>query len=385
MAIINSDDLAAVMAEVIRDPNNMQILALNGFERIHGGEKVVIEASNPFAYSLEVACITASVAAEVAETALTKTFQKMTTNESDLYLHMSGPDYLNRFSKPGNASIAFLFSYDEIVNRAIPLNDGSGSRQLIIPKNTTVYRNDVYFTLQYPIVITVMNSNTMKVQLDTTNQSPTFVPETNDVNWTKTYNGSQAILYIEVPVQQIQIRSVIPQLTSMTGFNTSYTFTDYFYYARAYIQNTAGQWVEITTQHNATVYDPSNPTVCLSVVGNSLKVYIPQIYFANNTIGDAVRLDIYTTKGPVDYDFTNVDFSEFKYKFVDLDNQDLSAYSKPLTSLGNVTAIVRKPSTGGAGPITFAELKQRVVERSATTAGLPIAPNQLVSTLNDKG
>lgn len=385
MAAISTKDMMEQQALVIRDPNNMQILALDMLENITDGSVVVVDASNPFAYMLEVQGTSASTAVTECESIMRQHYPGMALANGDIYRHMADGDYMNRFSKPGMQTQAIVMTRQELIGKSVPVDDGTGSRRLVIPKHTSFTVDNVTFTMQYPVVITVLNTGNISVKIDDSEISPLYRLSTNDLAWDIVDTGEDTYFIVEFPVPQMTLTSTVIQLNSFTGFSSTYSYEDYFLYARAYMRNRDGVWVEISTQHNGTVYDPNKPTVCLTVLNQSLSVYIPQIYYANGTISDSVRIDIYTTKGPVNLDFTGTEPASFRYQFRDLDRETLSVFSTPLNSFTALATYARTVCEGGAGPITFAELKRRFTNRSVTTAGLPVTNNQLSSALKDVG
>lgn len=384
---IPSSTLADSIEAVIRNPNAMQRISLDLLEALTNGEIVAVDPSNPFVYINEVAAVMAATGLDRTELAIRKLYPSMAQNEDDLYRHMATPDFLNRFAKPGVTTVGLVMQLDDVKGRAVPLNDGTGARAIIIPKHTQIQKDGMFFTLQYPLVIKVLYNGTLSIYLDTTEKLLNWTLPSNSLNWrVVTLETNQDILLIDVPVQQVRITSQIIQVTSFTGFSRNLSFDDQFHYARAYIKNrSTGRWDEITVTHTKQIYDSKSPTVCLRVLNGSLDVYIPQIYFANGLIQDAIRLDIYTTLGPVDMDITELGGDNLKIKFVDLDYTDLQKYSAPLDAFSMFAAFIRSRIIGGSAAVTFMEIRRRVVSRSTVTAGLPITPNQLGSALYDMG
>lgn len=386
MVLIKSDEIMARQALVIRNPDAMQQIALDALETIKDGTVTVVEASTPFTYQLEMSTTSAATALITAESLARRIYPKMAQTEQELYLHMADADFAGRFSTPSMTVMGFVLPVESVLGAAVSLNDGTGARAIVIPKDTVVRIDGTVFTIQYPIVIKVLYNGTFSIYLDTSKQVPTYIPPTNILNWTKSQTQTNDFLVIDLPVQQVAITSQILQLTSFTGFSKQLTFEDYFYYARAYVKNkVTGEWVEIHTTHNSQVYDPNQATVCLNVLNRNLGVYIPQIYFVNGLINDALRIDIYTTKGPLSLDYSGASISDFAISIRDLDHTDLDRFSAPLKSFSAFGAFPRAPVTGGSGPKTFAEIQRRVVNRSTVTAGLPVTTNQLGSGLNDAG
>lgn len=383
---VPSTRLAESIDAVIRNPNAMQRVALDLLEGLTEGQVVPVDPSNPFVYLTEVAAVMAATGLTRSEAAIRKLYPSMAQNEDDLYRHMATPDYLNRFAKPGNATIGFFMRLDDVLGRAVPLDDGSGARALVVPKHTQVQKDDLYFTLQYPIVIKVLYNNTLSIYLDTSENLENYPLLTNSLTWRIVTTDNADLLVIDVPQQQVRIASQILQVTSFTGFSRTVSFDDQFHFARAFIRDArTGLWNEITVTHTKQIYDAKTPTVCVKVLNQSLEVYIPQIYFQTGLIRDAIRLDIYTTRGVVNMDLTEMGGDNLKLRFIDHDYTDLQKYSAPLEAFSMFAAFLRSQITGGSNAVTFMEIRRRVVSRSTMTAGLPITTNQMGSALYDSG
>lgn len=382
--VIGSDVINSQMGNIIRNPKAAVRVAFDILERLTDGDVVMVDASNPFAYSLEMAAVMTNYGLIQGEALGRRLYPSMAKTQEDVYLHMADEDYLDRFSTPAETVIGFVMPLQDIYGKAVPINDGTGAKALVIPRHTSITAGDFTFTLQYPIVIKVMYNNTLSVYMDLTNKAPTYVPVTNILNWSKSQIEANDWIVIDAPVQQVKIVSNVIQLTSFTGYSKSFSFDDNFYYARAYVQGSNGVWSEISVTHQEQVYNPNKATVCLQVFNSSVKMYIPQIYFQNGLISGTVRLDIYTTKGKLDEDLSDNQVSTFKIKFQDLDTP-LTEYSTPFNKFANISAMTRQKVIGGSAPITFTELHTRVTTRSAFTEGLPISDNQLGSMLKKQG
>jgi hypothetical protein len=384
MTTIASDVIQTQMTSILRNPKAVVKTSLDLLETLTNGEVVIVDASNPFVYSLELSAILAANGLIQAESLGRKLYPAMAKTQEDLYLHMADEDYLGRFATPGETIVGFLCPLADILGNAVAINDGSGAKALVLPRHTSVVIDNMTFTLQYPLVIKVLYNNTIVCYLDVTSRTPTYLPATNMITWTKHQFDSTDYFMADVPMQQVKIISQTIQLTSFTGYSKSFSFDDSFYFARAYVRDSSNNWKEISVTHQEQVYNPNKATVCLQVLNSSVNVYIPQIYFQNGLISGSIRLDIYTTLGKIDADITEAQYSSNKIKYTDLDAA-LTVYSTPFNKFTNIAAIARKRAYGGTAPLTFAELARRVTLRSAVTEGLPITDNQLSSRLKNLG
>lgn len=384
MATVGSDIIISQMGNILRNPKAVTRLSLDLLERMTNGEVIVVDASNPFVYAIEMGAVAASAGLVQSEAVARRLYPSMAKTPEDAYLHMADIDYVGRFATPGVGVVGFVMPLEDILGRAVPINDGTGARALVIPRHTSVTFGTYTLTLQYPITIKVLYNNTLNITMDLTNKSPIYTPSTNVIKWQIAVQENTRWIVLDVPMQQVKIASHVVQITAHTGYSRQFTFDDSYCHTRAYIKNTNGQWVEISTTHQEQVYNPNKPTVCLKVLNRTLDVYIPQIYFQNGRITGNIRLDIYTTRGPVSEDLTTFDAGTPRVKFQDLD-MAMTVFSTPLDKFSSLMAIPRTAIKGGTPPITFTELINRIRTRSTFTEGLPITTSQMGSLLSSKG
>lgn len=385
----NTSDLIPQIDLIRANPIVMQRMWLQRHEAVTGGEKRIVDPTTPFSFLMESSCANASAGMLRNETLNRKQYPSVAISDEDLYLHMSDRDYLNRFSSPAGATFSILLLLEDVKSKAVLVPNTGGVKKMTIPRHTEFTVADISFTMQYPIEIRVQPHGGLIVTYDTTQQSPLYTRESNSVDWYVTALGADKYLRLNIPVTQFAIQSVTAQMNAIVGFTKSYTFTDNFYYCRAFHRANGGAWVEIKTTHTDQVYDPMTPTVALKVVGQRLIVNIPQIYF-NNTdveqrIRDVVRIDIYTTKGPMSKALTNYLPDQFTAKWTDLDEDDNRIYSAPLDTFSGLSIFSADTALGGTAAISFEELRDRVVNRRLSSKSFPITNAQLETVLKDLG
>lgn len=384
--MVSTGDLVNKFTVIRANPAAMQRLVLNVQEALLGKEYTPVNVTSPFAILTECAVTAASAAMLHTETLTQRLYPDNAVTDKEIYLHMSDKDYLNRFSTPSRGIFTFLFSLDEIVAKAVPLGDGSGNRKLIIPKHTEISVGGYTFSMQYPIVINVTNTDSISVFFDISKPSPVLTLENNRVNFSFGGYGNKKIILIDVPIQQMVITSQIAQLNNVTGLHKEFSFTDKFYYCRAFIKNAVdSEWVEIKTTHSEQVYDPNTPTAVLTVLSNSVSVRIPQIYFNNGLVKDSLRVDIYTTKGSLDLNLSGFSPDSYVARWLDHDAVGDNNFTTPLYTFSGFLILTENPVTGGSNGLSFNQLRERVITNGLDNAEKPITDEQLSTTLTAMG
>lgn len=379
-------ELSSKIEIISANPAAIQRLLLRAIRQSNDGtSNFVVDASNPAVFLLEANIATTSAIMNQNDAMFRKLFKSLSTTPADLYYHMSDADYLDRFATPGMGSFNFLLHYEEVLNKAVLLTDGSGVKLLKIPKHTYILVAGIVFTMQYAIDIRVLPQGGITVVYDTSTVSPLETLISNNVDWTIVTLGGYKFISLKLNIKQMNITSQTAQLNAITGFSTTYVFSDKFHYARAYTKNeNDNQWVEIKTTHTEQVHDASYPTVALQVLGQQLKVTVPQIYFNNGLIKNNLRIDIYTTKGALELNLGNYDTRAFQITWLDKDTELVSQYAAPFNTFSGFIITSTSAITTGVNGLAFDELRNRVIDDSGKKI-LPITDKQLYNPQNTLG
>lgn len=354
-------------------------------ERMNNGEVIVMDATNPAIFCLESAAVMSSANMVDSESKLRRLYSQMANTPEELYLHMADIDYLGVYSTPAIANITLMFDLEELLQKAVAETNITGTRKITIPRYTKVTVADVALTLLYPIDIRVMPHGGFNITFDTSEITPIGRVETNLLDWIiETVDGNR-YLNVTAPFHQLNINRFPASVNAVSGFTREYAFDDLYFYTRAYIQNSLGAWMEIKTTMTDLVYNKEIPTIVLKVLNNSVKVTIPQIYLNNGLIKDSVRIDIYTTKGPLNINLQNYVPRSYTHDWSPLDNNLDNRFSAPLKTLATMGIYSSGNISGGSKGMTFSELKDVVTSRSTVTEGLPINEKQLNRAVADLG
>lgn len=370
------------------DPMACASLCLRVLEESSGGAVRIIDPSNSFAFMLETAVVLYTNSLDRQTASLAKQYSSNARNWDDLMRHMSDKDYEGIFSTPGQAPIMFFLDKEEIMNKAIPVNDGSGDRKLTISRNSQIISSGVKLTLLYPIDIVVTNFGTITVKYDVLNKNPLQnIPDLVIPTELRKSNRS-TYLYFEIPINQIEISSVTSSITATQGLKRTVRFSDKFYYLRAFMRNDNDtSWTEIIVKHNPMVLNNDLVTLVVKVdqTNQTVMVEIPQVYKNLNMIKDNLRIDVYTTQGEISVPLFNIDDSFFKASWQDHETIYPNKFSAPMSTFNNFKIASDGYATGGTNGLNFSQVKTKVITRSTVTEGKPISNNQINKQLRDNG
>lgn len=369
------------------DPMACASLALRALENSNDGEIRIIDPSNPFVYLMETSVVLYTNSLDRQITNLSRQYVANARNWNELYRHMSDKDFEGIFSTPGQAPIMFFLDVEEIIEKAIPVNDSSGDRKLTISRNSQIVTSGVKLTLLYPIDIIVTNFGSITVKYDVSNRNPLQnIPDLIIPTEIRKSNRS-TYLYFELPINQVEITSVMSSITATQGLKRTIKFNDKFYYLRAFMRNDDEPWQEITIKHSPMVLDNEKVTLIATVdqLNQKMTVEIPQVYKNTRKLKDNLRIDVYTTQGEINVPLFNINDSFFKASWQDHEAIHPNKYSAPMSTFNNYKIASDGYAVGGTNGLTFAQVKEKIINRSTVTEGKPISNHQINQQLKTQG
>lgn len=380
-------DLRAMMEMATRSPMSFQRVGIDYMQAKLGGD-VIPDPLSPLVQLLEIGSTQSVVAINEALALDRRRYAVLANTQEDLYCVMSDTDYLGRFSSPAQMPAHLLMPYDQMVN-AMVLDTTTRMSRLVIPRYTRfTVKNDYAFTLLHPIEVRLLSSGELQVVYNTEQTSPLQPIATNLLDHELVNFNGVSCLRIDVP-QLLQLSRVTSTMPVNNGAALSWTlpFEDSYYYARVWTIGSNGVATEMVTTHAEIQHDVRTPTAYLQVDtdARTLRVAIPPVYVSNGTLGSQVRVDIYSTKGPLSVPLSGLMTSQFRWEYAkDLDDPALDLYSANITNITGMTFWSDGTIYGGTTALTFEELRRRTLYRY-TKGQLPITPDQAEITSSEAG
>ena len=367
------------------NPAAIQRFAIATYGAINDGTVSIVDATNPFVFSLENASVNTSAFMQAAAALTRRQYPAAATSVSDLYLHMSDTDFANIFALPSVANFTLMINEAQLLSKLV-YNVNTNESSLTIPRNSVFYASGVPFSIQYPINITQLQHGGLIITYDTSNTSPLQTLPTNAISYTTVMDAEyNNYIVFSVATQQFDIVELTNNVNSTGGFTTVVPYTQQYYYCRVYCNNNGSSWTEMQTAYNQEVYDVSTPTAVVSVGTSSVTVNIPVIYITTGQVSGNVRVDVYETQGPLTQILGNYTLDNFTATFKALDPNDITPEVAAFTAISGIAVYSTDTTTGGRNALTFSELQMRVINNSVGPRNLPITPSQIQSTLLDMG
>ncbi len=371
------------------NPTAIQRVSLDYLEAVTNAEVDIVDPTNPFVFLLETSAVQTALAVNETRLALRKQYPSLSQNEDEVYMHMSDKDFSDRFATPAESIFTFIVNVNSFITHAVDSPD-EGCHKVTIPRNTEVVLGSWTFSLEYPIDIRRFYNGMVQVTYDTDKMSPLRSLSTNVIDYvaSKTADGVY-LLKFKVPLSQFVVESTEFPVQVSTGFSQTVTFSDNYYYCRVFYKKEKGaaRWVEMNTTHTDQVYDIYRPTAVLKVLNSEqrLTVGIPNVYLNNKTVDGTVRVDVYTTKGPLSEDLSSYQITAFTTTLRAVDElSDINVYTAAMSEVMYM-AYSDDMVTGGSSPLSFLELRNRVINNAVGVNELPITNAQLVAFMERKG
>lgn len=379
-------DYISSIANVLTSPSALQRKSIEHVEGLLNGSVKLVDATNPFVTLMGVSAGNVAALALSQIKDLRVRFPVMATELSELYPHMSEDEYLGRFAMPHHQKVTLIIPIAEIKARYIRAADGSAS--VTVPRYSNVTVDGYTFTLMYPVTITERAHGGWSVRYDLSEQAD-IQPMTSSIVYhremrTRVDDGS--ILHIELDMVQLRLTTTDMDLNPTKGLNKIITHPDHYCYLKAWSKGrNDANWRPLKITHSDTFYDASTPTLVVDVVEGGVNVRLPQIYTNNGTVTGRIRIDIFSTKGEMFLNTLGKTMTDFNSDFPNDSMRPVTSQHAAFGAITNKLMFFNASVAGGKNPLTFEELKTRVIENTLGPAEKPITPAQLTRSIEHDG
>lgn len=283
-------------------------------------------------------------------------------NAEQLYPHLSEFDYVELMAAPATLPFVFAMSRDWIIANAVPFD--SNYDKIQIPATSAITMGGVIYSMYYPIELLVnRNTGAVSAFYDTTTPNSLNTLSTNMLLDVQQYTQN-GLNWFQIQFNMYQFERTIKTYTvgSEQGFIRTVTYEDQFYAAKVFTQNRDLSWTELAYSLSQLYYDYTVPTVVLSLLNDTsqLKLEIPQIYFDNGQISQTIKVELYTTKGMVNYTLSQADVLGLTANF----DTSSTPFARPLDQMPSWVIIPTTTAVaGGSDAMTYAEIRDAVVNQ----------------------
>lgn len=361
-------------------PSGIAQVSLNRLQDMLDGKVLITEPSNPFVYLLETSCLNTAFAVQEFTLLSRKLYPRLANSENDLYLHMSDYDFVGRFSEPSYANVMFNILFNDFKSKAY-YDPVQKEHILKLPRHLKVLVGGYVYMLTSAIIIRQTENDVIDVKFENQDYNNLFPIATNYINFVvKKVNQEETYLSfaLKMPEVDVDVIDTSVDVTTVCKGSLSFNNTRQFYFFRAFHMKD-GVWEEMLVTHTNEVYDILKPTCIIKVLPNDHKVeyHIPAVYVTSKMVGIRLKFLIYTSRGKIAVNFGDFQVSDFSVEYGEVfPEEELDIYTQPLQNIPKVIYTADNVDAGKDG-MTFAELKESVINNSIGDRALPITPKQL--------
>lgn len=366
------------------DPSSQYRASLRTLLSVTEGRLDNISAANPVIYAIENQAALIAGFIETLRSETGRLLQVHALEPKELYSHMSDVHFTNIFNLPASTTLTLVLEKKEILAAMVPIED-TMAKKVTIPRNSYFTVGNLTFGIHYPIDIIQQFHGGLRVVYDTSSPTPFQSLTSNTLNYRTVSRDGIEYLSIDIDVFQFAITSKTPSVTKSTSFDFKVDFSDLYYGCRIYRTLPDGTQAEISVTYSDEVYDPLKPTATVRVFDNHVIVKIPQIYITDEKILGELRIDVYSTTGPMNAMFDAYPVGSIGHRFRDLDKRAKLVYTAPIQRLGTCMVLAEKIVTGGALAMTFQELRNAVIADGLGDPVVPISQAQIQNYLSRRG
>lgn len=368
------------------DPAQQARLILDYMDAITEGDIKVIDPTNPFTTLLSAAATLSATAMLENNRVTRRTYPTLARNFEELYCHMADPDYKDLFAIPSTAEFIVMVQYESLINHLIKVPNKHYS-QVIMPRGTTIKVGTYLFLLENSVAIRQYNNGIIEVTYEETELlDKASRPVANNILKTYLQKEPSGVRWIQfrLPLRQLSLVTNYIPISSSENFIKYLDRDSEFYDIKIYVESNTGT-KELITTYTEQIYDPLKPTVVVSVLEDSVKLFIPPVYIQSGQLDGQLRVDIYETKGNVIDSLETYSPLEYSYQSSTILVSDtLLPYIHPLAEV-NIHFYSKDVMSGGKSALTFAQAKEMVIEHTVGPTITPVTNVELRTRLGRMG
>ena len=287
-------------------------------------------------------------------------YRQRARNSQQLFTNLSEYDYVKLFASPVTVPFVFAMSADWIIANAVYYDENNNRIQ--IPSSSTITVGGVVYSMYYPIDILVnRNTGAISAFYNTSVIDPLYTLTSNTNLNAETFT-KDGINWFRIRFDMFQFtRTDYPTTVSTgQGFKMNLSYNDQFYAIKVAQQLSDGTWSDLPICLSELYYDYQTPTAIVSLFPDSqmVSVTIPQIYFTNNQVNKNIRVQLYSTKGAVNY---SISASDILSRVADFKPRE-SVWSAPLDKMPSYEI---SPTivdiAGGSDAMSYAQMRDAII------------------------
>lgn len=353
---------------VAGDPTQVQNVQVETIAATLSGQSLILDPTSPFAQVM--GCVALNTNALWAQQISNHRglYPSSASSFSDLYKHAADEDLFDLVSTPAVGTFLLGFNWSNLINGAVK-ESNSDAKRIVIPRYMIISNGVDKFRLPYPIVMRILPDRTIQVFYDLSEPSPIWKPRNSFIPSKIVQISNQKYLTFSFEAPQVDILSTEVTVNKGSGgFRKKISYNGRFHYCRAFVKNAnSSVWTEMKVAMSNFVYDASKPTLLLNLFASSITAELPLIYSTNGSVNDKVRIDVYTTRGEVDYLQDGISSQAYTFDFPTIEVTADNKFSAPLARFDGLIISGRGAVSGGSNGLSLQGFKDKILNRKRDT------------------
>ncbi len=353
------------------NPSAIIEASINKIEDKLDGKVIADEPTTPFHMLIEASTALSGDSVIASENIIRKKFATLAVNESDLFHHIADDELANMFSIPGETSLVFFINVLDLKQYGYR-KDGSSYIETTIPTNTKITVKETIFTLLNDVNIKLYDNGS--VTAEQYNNSLDIAVNDIGILYASVITDKEAVEWISLETKVKNINKIEKLIPITPGKNLSTTVNINNQFASCYVSvvdNNGDTPIKIT--YSEEYIDPTVPTAYINLSSKQVNVSIPDVYIMEGLIEGKLRVSVYECNGKHYLPLNKFGNEDFTIEIGDDNKTPSTATSNNITMLASSRFILDSGTNG----MTFAELKQSIINNTVGDIDLPITEYQI--------
>ena len=303
----------------------------------------------------------------------------LASNMDELYTHISDRDDQGLYATPAKSKFTLRIPLSDFISSAI-LNDTTSIYKAIIPKNSYVQVDTLYFTLLYNLIIEY-NKDTLIPYIAYDVDEDTLIYDGSDIGEVNILRDSNGVewLIMNIDLPQLEVRMFQSMSISSIPYKSTMQYDNSYYSSVVEIYKDS-MWQTIDKTYVNNLYDINTPTIYTKVSDGEVYYELPQNFIDNGYAGK-IRTTIYSTIGKININMSTFLSDDFTFVINRNVTSDEEASSFNMMIKASHTGIVN----GGTLPLTFDNIKARIINKVTGKQETPITEKQVNEVIRQEG
>jgi len=304
----------------------------------------------------------------------------LASTREELFAHLSDRDEQYLFSTPAKTTFTLRIPLKNVLDAGIyiPSRD---VYTLTIPKNSYILVDNISFTLLYPITIEIANHDGFipYVNYDITDDTIVYGEEGYGEASIVVDSSNEEWVVFNTQFAQLSVAQYLSNAIVGNPYDAEFNLHDTYFYSTMELK-VNGLWTKIEKHYVDNLFELDKPSCLIKIGDDTVRYTIPQ-NFIDGGLNGSIRTTVYETVGKIRMSMRGYTPDDFKFFINSNAGTKYESASQGLTILVSNTSVI----DGGTLPVSFRNLKARIINRATSRIDVPITIKHLNEVIRREG